>query len=204
VEIVLPTGFTWRRIHGGLPEATSLTELNPAPAVEGSVLDGPGAGLEVTLLIDVDLTMARADRSNRALCASPESWSGWLLWSEDTDAQNIWIPTFSCRTADGRVTPILDWNLPAPPTSAARGPTTITLTVSGYSVNIDREVPNVDYSFRPGVVSDDAGLGLILSTIAGKNLKDSANRARIQDVVWDYTDFGGLTLPNLARLAELR
>ena len=80
----------------------------------------------------------------------------------------------------------------------------VSLTVSGYCLNIDREVPAMNDSFHAGVVSDDTGLGVILAAIRGKDLKDPDNRETLQDVIWDYTDFGGLTQPNLARLAELR
>ena len=45
---------------------------------------------------------------------------------------------------------------------------------------------------------------VVLAAMRGKNLKDPVNRDVVQDVIWDYTDFGGLTQPNLARLAELR
>jgi len=203
VEIALPPGLALRRIHGGPPEP-------PLPAAPGLIrpevspgFDRSPSGFDVTLVIDVDPTNPRPEPSNRTLCASPQTWSGWLLLSENSDVQNIWVPTFTCWTRNDRLTPVLDFPL-APASGTGRASATISLTLSGYSLNIDREVPTPLDGFLPGVVSDDLGLGAVLAATSGKDLRDPDNRETMQDVIWDYTDFGGLTQPNLSRLAELR
>lgn len=203
VSLTLPGGYTLQSLRGGFSEAYLRDCVFEEDAPRRPVCSAARGVFEVTLVMRFDPgAYVPGQDSNRGACRSGAAgeWSGWLLASEDGRGQNILLPAFTCVTANGGVTPVLE--IPPPPTGAAAG-STVEFTLSGYCLNLSRDVPDEDYPYGTGVITSDPGLRLILAAIAGKNLYLSVSRSFIQDALWNYTDGDGLTQELLDELAAL-
>ncbi|MBI2760188.1 MAG: hypothetical protein HYX51_02030 [Chloroflexi bacterium] len=152
----------------------------------------------LTLELQVEAGAATGRTSNASLCATPPAWSGWVLPSVDGTAQNLMVPIYACTTSDGRVTPVIELPAGRPPASGS-----VEIVVSGYCLNATRPIPGTESIFETGVLTDDAGLLLILAALEGKDLYDSGAQFPVQAVVWDYTEAGILALEQLEVLAPL-
>jgi hypothetical protein len=185
ISPVLPPGYQLARVRG---------DSGDVPA--------RGGAFDIALVLSFDAATFEGQNSNRSACVAEPVWRGWLLPSEDGEAQNIWAPVAACRTVAGTETPILDLPVPSDD-SLVDGLGTLEVSVGGYCVNLDRDLPGAGHSYVTGVFSDDPGLLQVLGVIADKNLEDFGNISTIQDVIWDYTDFEGLTPEDLERLAAM-
>lgn len=209
ITLALPPGYTLDSIHGDSSEAYDDACYDFDPADPPAVCRYSYGLFTATLTLCFDPTRYVAGRdSNRDQCRSdpataPEPFSGWLLVSEDGEAQNIWLTTDVCTTRDGRVTPVLD--LPAPPagTLASRGISTVLFTVAGHCVNLSRHVPGDEHTFGVGVATNEPGLRQIWQIIRNKNLYSEESQSIIQDIVWDYSDIDGVTREDVSRLNAL-
>lgn len=197
VNLKLPAGYTLIGLRGGAtldyivncygePEARSRPQCSAALG-----------GFDVTLVLRFDAARyVPGQDSNRAACADEPVWGSWILESADGEAQNLLVPVAHCQAVDGGRTPLL--TLP-PPTGEA----TVEFTIGGYCLNLSRDVPGDEATFRTGVITGDAGLIEIVNAIRLKDLYLGDNQDVIQDVIWDYTDFGELDAESFARLAAL-
>jgi hypothetical protein len=198
VTLALPDGYTLRSIRGGEPTDVALACLEFDHANPPAACAMMRGRYSLTLELQVEAGAEADQTSNASLCATPPAWSGWVLPSVDATAQNLMVPIYACTTGDGLVTPVIE--LPAGPRPAGG---TVEAVVSGYCLNASRPVPGTESLFETGVVTDDAGLLLILAALEGKDLYDSGAQFPVQAVVWDYTEAGNLSLEQLEVLAQL-
>lgn len=231
VDLKLPPGYSLVGIRGGNSEAffeecPGLFSGGTAPLPpQCQQVRGP---FSVTLTLQYDpaaigeagwqraaSTAMEADEPMLGCLTNPPSnlWTGWVLVAGG-EAQNIWVPVYSCLTTDGTYTPILD--LPRTPSANGPGdeslgmastqsPSTVELTLGGYCLNASRSAPGDSDVYDVGVLSDDPRLGEILAAIEGKNLNGlvGETQSEIQLFVWKYTDGEGLTAEDLDKLRAL-
>lgn len=209
IRLALPSGYALDSIRGGSSAAYDeqcydFDPTSPPPSCRYSL------GLfTATLILRFDPARYVAGQdSNRDQCrsdpaADAEPFSGWLLVSEDGQAQNIWVTTSLCTTRDGRVTPVLDLPTPSAAILAAPGVSTVLFSIAGHCVNLSRSVPGEANRFGEGVATDEPGLAQIRRLIRGKNLLLEESQSVIQDVVWDYSDIDGVTDDDVRRLSSL-
>lgn len=197
VNLKLPAGYTLIGLRGGATLEYIVNCFGEAEARTRPQCSAALGGFDVTLVLRFDAaSYVPGQDSNRAACVDDPAWGGWILDSADGEAQNLLVPAAHCRAADGSRTPLL--TLP-PPTGAA----TVEFTIGGYCLNLSRDVPGDEAAFRTGVITGDAGLIEIINAIRLKDLYLGDNQDIIQDVIWDYTDFGELGAESFARLAAL-
>lgn len=197
VDLKLPPGYGLMLIRGSVAEDYYLSCLefnhrDPSPRcryVRGF--------FELTLVLAFDpRAAAPGPSSTHGFCTEAPAWGGWVLVSEDSSAQNVVVPVELCTTADGSVTPVLD--LPSRTTAG-----TVELSIGGYCLNLARSIPDESHRFLAGVATDDPGLGLVVGAIVAKDLYESSSQSTVQDIIWDYTDFGEGPELRLGELAAL-